>query len=201
MPFLKTRHGRWRGLGTVATPVSGSLVYGSNPIGRAWGGNPPRRIVTVPSPVAGSGILTNPASPIRMQPCPAWGCNGPQTPINWYGGPGTASPGGGGSSSNGNALAIAQALLATNPGLLTQAQWTLLQQAGLVAGTLPYGSAGQVTTSDIANPSTVAATPAPTSSVDIGAALNTDYAGMPLWAWLGAGLGAYFLFNRQGGRR
>jgi hypothetical protein len=97
------------------------------------------------------------------------------------------------------ALAAAQLLLQTNPGALTPLQWQMLQQAGLLAGTLPYSSAGAVTTSNGTTPASTA--PAPSSSIDIGATLNADYAGMPLWAWIAASMGAYFLFFKQGGRR
>ena len=210
--ILRTRRGRR--LGTIATPVSGSLVYSSNPVSTL------RR----PVPVRSSPVPTVPS-----QICPPWGCNGPQnwyglapgsqpsapasSPQNWYGPPS--------SSMSGQSLATAQALLQTNPGLLTAAQWQLLQQAGLVANTLPYSSAPQVTptypssvSAGVNDPNCLAAGmtggPYPNCTAgaavaaapfDISTALSTDYAGLPLYLWLGGGLAAYLLFFRQRGRR
>ncbi len=90
----------------------------------------------------------------------------------------------------------------------------MLQAAGLVAGTLPYASAGQVVppggstssnsgidpTTGVAYSTELAAAQAGGSSVDIGAALSTTYAGLPLYLWLGGALGAYFILGRQGRR-
>lgn len=179
MPYLK-RRGR---LGTIATGVNGSLVYGSNPVGTS------RAMRPVANPIR--HILPPTTSTNVPVTRPVWGSDPPR-----YNGPISNMSNGYGTQ---GALAAAQLLLQTNPGALTPLQWQMLQQAGLLAGTLPYSSAGAVTTSNGTTPASTA--PAPSSSIDIGATLNADYAGMPLWAWIAASMGAYFLFFKQGGRR
>ncbi len=248
---------RRRGMGVVSTPVNGTLVFGSNPVGgpipvrRIWGGSPARPV--------------GPAYPVSSLPpsqiCPAWGCGG--TPVNpvgpaylqttgpvgpitpvydqppnysgsgspYYSGgyPGYGGYGSGGQNNsqlNAQALAVAQALLATNPSLLTQQQYTMLQQAGLVAGTLPYSSVSQITpatpvstvASAVNDPNCVAAgctggpypnctcaatatSGAATATSGIGATLSETFAGLPLYLWLIIGGGAAFMFSRSGGRR
>lgn len=228
----KSFRGLRRGLGTVSTPVGGSLVFGSNPIATPisrWGGNPVRAL-----PITGSGRI-----------CPAWGCDGPEKTINtpyqpispgsgWQSGSGSYSGGGyggrskynGGGYGNGSgwnatsasygsqptsqALQVAQALLASNPSLLTQEQFTLLQQAGLISTSLPYSSVSQITptagtaisTASSSDASELAAAQAGTSSSsDIGSTLSATYAGLPLYLWLLIGGGAAFLFMGRSGRR
>ena len=215
----KNRRGLRRGLGTVSTPVAGTLVFGSNPI-RQWGGSPPRAIgfrppwYLGPTPVQPVG----PARPINppvvnpSQPAP-WS---PPWQNGGYGGgngwSATGSPYD--SQPSSNSLATAQALLASNPSLLTPQQWSQLQAAGLVAGTLPYSSAGLVTPtagtsvdSSAIDPATgvayateLAAAQAGTSSTDIGTTLSQTVLGLPLYLWLVIGGGAVLLMNR-GGRR
>ncbi len=253
MYLITTRRGlalsrrRARGLGTISTPVGGSLVYGANtiPINRwptRWGGNPaPVRPVGPAYPV-GSGY----GSPNEI--CPAWGCNGPQpSPITGFPpalpvgpaypvsptGPITPpyepwNPGGGTwipwnaqpDQSSAQALAVAQNLLATNPSLLSQQQFAMLQAAGLVAGTLPYSSVSQITpttpalptlSTGINDPNCVAAgctggpypncTCATAAPTDIGTTLSQTVAGLPLYLWLIIGGGAAFMFSRSSGRR
>ena len=121
---------------------------------------------------------------------------------------------------NSQALAAAQALLATNPSLLSQQQFQMLQAAGLVSNTLPYSSVSQITpttpltssTAAVNDPNCVAAgctggpypncvCPATTSSTDIGTVLSTTYAGLPLYLWLAIGGGALFFLTQKSGRR
>ena len=119
-----------RGMGTVSTMVGNSLVYGSSPtygsarapiIRSGWGrGIPPGVVMWGPSP---------PVSVTQNYP-PAWLTAGPS---------GIAAPAPGNLT-----LAQLQNLLNTNPGSLTPAQWQTLQAAGMVSGTVPYSSAGQV---------------------------------------------------------
>jgi hypothetical protein len=211
------RQRRRGGLGTIATPVAGSLVLSSNPIGRSVA--PIRNIfphgvieapvVNPPAPVWGS----NPPGPAWPSPLPwqSGGANGP----GWQGNPTwTAAGSPYGSQPTSQSLAVAQALLATNPGLLSQSQWTLLQQAGLVSSTLPYSSAGLVTptagssvaSSSAIDPATgvpyateLAAAQAGSTSTDLGTTLSADYGGLPLYAWLaGGGLLVYVLTGRKG---
>lgn len=204
------------GLGTVATQVNGSIVLSSDPVRRSA----PVRAIGPAYPVRRAPVTTMP-SPGRPTGwgggstiTPAWGNNGPST---WSAGnsPFGSSP----TNPTGSSLATAQALLQTNPGLLNQTQWQILQAAGLVASTVPYGSASQIntplsTTPVPANdPQCLAlgmtggpypnCTPAATatSSFDIGTMLSTAYLGLPLYVWLAGGAGAYLLLGHKGGRR
>ena len=116
---------------------------------------------------------------------------------------------------NSQALAAAQALLATNPSLLTQQQFQMLQQAGLVSNTLPYSSVSSITptsstgstTSTTNDPNCVAAgctggpypnctCAAAAATSDISTTLDTTYAGLPLYLWLIIGAGGVFLFTK-----
>jgi hypothetical protein len=237
--------GRARRLGLVSTAVNGSLVYGSSPITRVWGGNPPRATnpVAITGPISAPVRPIGPATPVSTTPpysqMPA---NGPYYPgsgsyyppssgqygssssngsSGWQGGwRGSQSGQSSSSQTNAQALATAQALLATNPSLLTQAQFTMLQQAGLVSATLPYSSVSQITattpasttasTTNDANCVAAGCTGGPypnctcaaaSTSTDIGTMLGTTYAGLPLYLWLIIGGGAAYLFSRSGGRR
>jgi hypothetical protein len=206
---LRQRAKNW--LGTVATEVNGSMILSSNPVGAA-----PHTITRVlpaqftVTPMRNIGpVWQNTPAPVATPVGPAW----PVSPVSqpWSAG---GSPYG--SQPSSTSLAVAQALLATNPGLLTQAQWTLLQQAGLVASTVPYSSAGlvnanaatSVDSSSAIDPATgvpyateLAAAQAGTSS-DLGTTLDTTYGGLPLYMWLGVGVIGYLLFaNRPSGRR
>ncbi len=121
----------------------------------------------------------------------------------------------GGSSSQNNAAALqtALSLYQTSPSSLTQAQWTLLQQNGYIASTLPYSSASQIatpgstaaTSTDTTNdPLCVAAGmtggpyPNCTAIASAASAFTTDYYGLPLWGWLAGGAVALYMFR---GRR
>jgi hypothetical protein len=231
--FLRTKNQRGlrRGLGTVSTPVAGTIVFGSNPISRVWGGNPLRSgPFPVSSPTRPPGYLgpinvrpvgpAYPVSPIAnpTQPAPwtpPWQSGGYGGGGNGYSSPWSAAGSPYGSQPSSNSLATAQALLASNPSLLTPQQWSQLQAAGLVAGTLPYSSAGLVTTtagtsvdSSAIDPATgipyateLAAAQAGTSSTDIGTTLSETVLGLPLYLWLVIGGGAVLLMSRSGGRR
>lgn len=207
------------GLGTVATQVNGSIVVSSDPVRRSA---PVRAIGPArPTRPTNGTVTTMPyGRPTRQwagesQITPAWGNNGPST---WSAGnsPFGSSP----TNPTGSSLATAQALLQTNPGLLNQTQWQMLQAAGLVASTVPYGSASQIntplnTTPVAANdpqclalgmtggpyPNCTPAAAAATSTFDIGTMLSTAYLGLPLYVWLAGGVGAYLLLGHKGGRR
>jgi hypothetical protein len=226
-----------RGLGTIATAVNGSMILSSNPVGPTFGSKPLRHVAPtlVPSPT----IPTWGSNP----PGPVWSGSGStgtwQTGgqgwqsggQGWQANPGNG--GGGGWSAGGSvygssplnpsgastqALAAAQILLQTNPGLLTQQQFTLLQQAGLVSNTIPYSEVSQITptssalttsTATVNDPNCVAAgctggpypncTCAAAASSDLGTTLSTDYAGVPLYGWLAGG--GLLLFMFMGKRR
>jgi hypothetical protein len=218
------RVARNRGLGTVSTPVAGSLVFSSNPVGNSFLRRPahgwPVSAVPVAAPISTPIVGPaypvwggNPPGPASPSPLPwqSGGANGP----GWQGNPTwTAAGSPYGSQPTSQSLAVAQALLATNPGLLSQSQWTLLQQAGLVSSTLPYSSAGLVTptagssvaSSSAIDPATgvpyateLAAAQAGSTSTDLGTTLSADYGGLPLYAWLaGGGLLVYMLMGRKG---
>ena len=217
--FITTR--RRGGLGTVATQVGNSLVYSSDPVARAapvrgtiaYPGGSRRAPSTNTSTVqTGRGSVWGGGSGIA----PAWGGQGPST---WSAG---SSPYGSTAQNptNSQALAAAQALLATNPSLLSQQQFQMLQAAGLVSNTLPYSSVSQITpttpltssTAAVNDPNCVAAgctggpypncvCPATASSTDIGTVLSTTYAGLPLYLWLAIGGGALFFLTQKSGRR
>ena len=187
---------RLRGLGTVATQVGNSLVYSSNPVAVS---NLRRAIPVV------LGVRSN------MGPIQAPWRGSPPRYGGWTAGdsPYGSTP----QNPTGVSLATAQALLQSNPSLLTSAQWQQLQQAGLVANTVPYSSASQVpSTSSAIDPATGVpyatelataqagtAAAAPTTGTDIGTMLGTTYAGLPLYLWLliGGG-GAYFMSQKRG---
>ncbi len=200
-------------MGTISTQVGQSLVYGSNPVS-----NLRRPISTIPI----NRWPVNPQPPIRIGPAypiypisylPPWANPSPQPmPIvnpAWDYANGPTGPSG--STGPTGSLSVAQALLQSNPSLLTPAQWQQLQQAGLVAGTVPYSSAGQVPGSSSAiDPATgqtyaselaaaqAGALAAPATGTDIGSVLSTTYAGLPLYLWLIIGGGGFFLLSKRG---
>lgn len=222
-----------RGLGTISTQVGQSLVFSPNPVGQAAPTRtaPVRGFIVQPSAVHNNLVMASPISSIRRY-IPVTGPIA-TTPIQ-VGGPypvygGGAPPGwtaGGspyGSSplnpTNSQALAAAQALLATNPSFLTPQQFAMLQAAGLVSNTLPYSSVSQITptngiapalASTVNDPNCIAAGctggPYPnctcaataTSSTDIGTMLDTTYAGLPLYLWLIVGGGGLYLMTKKG---
>ena len=228
--FITTRRrgglGRWRGrgMGTVATQVGNSLVYSSDPVqARSHISAPVRAIgpARAPTSTATNGTSVGPV-PVRTPVwgggsgiAPAWGSQGPSTwsAANSPYGSTVQNP------TNSQALAAAQALLATNPSLLSPQQFQMLQAVGLVSNTLPYSSVSQITpttpvatTATTNDPNCVAAgctggpypncvCPATTSSTDIGTVLSTTYAGLPLYLWLAIGGGALFFLTQKSGRR
>lgn len=232
-PWHRARHrhhGKRHGLGLVSTSVgqTPTLVFSSSPIAGtvapirnilsrataapvsvtiqpAWGSNPPRNIlapiVNPSSPTSqGSGWQSGGNGGWNAQSNP-WGST-PQNP------------------NNSQALAAAQALLQTNPSLLTQQQFTMLQQAGLVSNTLPYSSVSNINpTSPLTGSTAVSATavndpncvaagctggPYPnctcpaTATSDIGTTLSETVAGLPLYLWLLIGGGGILLLTRKG---
>jgi hypothetical protein len=244
---------RGRGLGTVASNVGTSLVFGSNPIARTPIGRPVRAYPLGPTaPI--TPVSTSPTSPVPANPYQPWS-NSPTGPIanpgpfQFGGSPGSGGRGGGswqqggqswqsggqgwqsgqgwsatsspyGSTpqnpNNSQALAAAQALLSTNPGLLSPQQFSMLQAAGLISSDLPYSEVSSISptasvssstlSSGVNDPNCVAAgctggpypdctcPAAASSSMD----LSTEYAGVPLYAWLiGGALGVYLIAKRR----
>lgn len=208
------------GLGTIATQVGNALVASSDPVGRA---NVRTAVIIpvrgIPARPVGSGYF-GPA-PVPPAPTTQWGVTPPMAYSPWTAGnsPYGSSP----LSPTGASLATAQALLQSNPSLLTQAQWTQLQQAGLVANTVPYGSASQIPSSTSAiDPATgvpyateLAAAQSAAGAIDpatgvpysqevgassIGTTLDATYAGLPLYLWLIIGAGGLYLFTSRRGR-
>jgi hypothetical protein len=191
---IKRRRVTRRGLGTVSTQVAGSLVFGSDPVART--GIPAR-------------------SPISNLRYPAWGVDYIATPRQWIpvarpiGPTGILTPAPGTISPGLDPLTLAQQTLQNNPSALTATQWQLLQNAGLVPGTLPYSSASLVGsgTSTAIDPATgipysqEVASAAPASTFDISAALQNTYAGLPLFVWLLIAGGGYFFLSGGKGRR
>jgi hypothetical protein len=104
--------------------------------GRSTGGKvAPKKPLPAPkSPVSTKPVTTKPKAPTIMPLAPVVISSTPKTPAApvVIGSPQTA-------------LQAAQALLATNPGALTQAQFALLQQAGDISSNLPYSEAGSIT--------------------------------------------------------
>ena len=211
--------GRWRGrgMGLVATPVNGSLVASSDPV---------RGTIRRPAPYRPTPVV--PINSVQPQPIvsPLWGSNpiSSRMPVQTPGWSAGSSPYGSTpqNPTNSQALAAAQALLATNPSLLSPQQFQMLQAAGLVSNTLPYASVSQITpstpiTSPLSTgndpncvamgctggpyPNCTCAAAATTSSFDIGTMLSTAYLGLPLYVWLVGGVGAYLLLGHKGGRR
>lgn len=85
----------------------------------------------------------------------------------------------------------------SNPSLLTQQQFNMLQAAGLISGTLPYSSVSQIG-SPLTNSST--AVPDPTATVSSGTDISSVFSAIPLWGWVAAGGLAIFLFSGKRGR-
>lgn len=221
-----------RRLGIVSTPVGTSLVFSSSPIARTVA---PIRNVLIPATVAtpvtirptwGSNPPRNVISPVVN---PSWPQFGPTSPSGWQTGQNGSGYGSWNAQgnpygstpqnpNNSQALAAAQALLATNPSLLTQSQFTMLQQAGLVSNTLPYSSVSNITpttpltsattatTSAVNDPNCVAAgctggpypncTCAASATSSIGDTLSETVGGLPLYLWI-AGAGLAFLLLRK----
>lgn len=206
-----------RGLGTIATPVAGSMILSSNPVGPSGG---------IADPRGGGWNYQRRFGPPNMGPtgvrqmCPAWGCGGPSVWQTGGGGGGGWTAGGSPYGStplnpNPTALATAQALLQTNPSLLTPAQWQLLTSAGLVASTVPYSSASQIGTSGSGAIDPLTGVPysqelAAAQAGTIGTTTTTSWftdptqeviSGIPNWALLVAGGVGVYMFTRPAGRR
>jgi hypothetical protein len=227
--FVAQRRGKkrgLRGLGTISTPVGTSLVFSSNPIART--ATPVRGTIAYPTRQPGSVT-------------PVWGAYPPRAIMP--NGPGGIGPGAGAGSwaasqygggwsaannpygstpqnpQNSQALAAAQALLASNPSLLTPQQFAMLQAAGLVSNTLPFSSASQIPSayasasavSTVNDQNCIAAgctggpypnctCAAAASSTDIGTMLDTTYGGLPLYLWLLIAGGGLFLLTSKRGR-
>jgi hypothetical protein len=131
--------------------------------------------------------------------------------------PSPAPPGG---SISGLTLQQLLQIYNTNPSALTAAQWTELQQAGVIPSTLPYSSASLLPTSGSAvaagNPLSSAGSdpqclalgmaggPYPNCSPATAAVptdfFSTQYGPLTGLEWVLVGGGAYFLFFRKKGR-
>jgi len=237
------------GLGLVSTSVgqTPTLVFSSSPITRGTirsrvqvAPTPigPTYPVSAPSggnpPTAGSGsVYGNPGGSggwswsggggiagfqRRNQGNQNWQQGGGQSGSNWnaQSNPYGSTPQ---NPNNSQALAAAQALLQTNPSLLTSYQFQLLQQAGLVSNTLPYSSVSNInpttplTGSAAASANdpncvaagctggpypncTCAAAAAPAS--DIGTTLSQSIGGLPLYLWLVIAGGGFLLLSKRG---
>ena|SRR5271165_771455 len=228
----RTWRGRARqrgGLGLVSTSVgrTPTLVFSSSPITAPRSVGPARPVIgwrtPVSTPIAPSP--TGPAYPVSG----GWQQFGPGGvgPQGWQsgrnGGSWNAQSNPYGSTpqnpNNSQALAAAQALLATNPSLLTSQQFQMLQQAGLVSNTLPYSSVSNInpttplTGSAAASANdpncvaagctggpypncTCAAAAAPAS--DIGTTLSQSIGGLPLYLWLVIAGGGFLLLSKRG---
>jgi hypothetical protein len=222
------------GLGTIATVVGGSLVSSSNPIARASG----LPVRSLPIRVVGP-VVANPAQPQPWGGNPpsstqsaGWKRrnrnNNGSGSSNWQGGgwnnqysggvsqgawSATSSPYGSSPTNpnNSQALAAAQALLQTNPSLLSPQQFQMLQQAGLVSNTLPYSSVSQIAASGATSADSSSAIDPSTgvpyatelaeaeagSTSSVGTDLSTTYAGLPLYLWLGGGALLFVLLSRK----
>jgi len=203
--ILTQRRGRRR-LGIVSTMVNGGLTYGSPAIPRAntiTAIRPvgPARPVNTFSP----GLPINPPgyanNPIGFNPTPYQGQ--PIGPSSGYGGSqyiGASNP------TSQNNLAQLTLLYQANPSSLTAQQWSQLQAAGVISPTVPYSNASLVNpnsssySSELAAEEAAAAAAATTSTTTTAATpglsttLETDYSGIPLYAWLGGGVLLIYLF-------
>lgn len=214
--FVAQRRGKTRGLrglGTISTPVGTSLVYGSNPISQRA---PVRGTIAYPTRLPRNGTSTTWGGNPPIAIFPVWGVDYQgswSAPNNPYGST-PLNP------QNSQALAAAQALLATNPSLLSSQQFAMLQAAGLVSNTLPYASVSQIQASTPLTSSALATVNDPqcaaagctggpypqctcaaaAAGTDIGSMLQTSYGGLPLYLWLIIGGGGLYLFTSKRGR-
>jgi len=243
MYITRGRKGRGgRGLGLVSTQVGNSLVFGSSPITRGgFGANPPRRIITTPiapiqSPIVGpvsgqwSGVRGNGnggrTRVKRRQRSSSsgwqqnqWG----QSSAGWQNGGGSGwGVNNQNSQSSSQALEQAVVLYQTNPALLTQQQFTLLQNAGYISTTVPYSSVGTLTpygssssaltSSSVAaeeaagtynDPNCVAAGctggpyPNCTCAASASSSLSESVGGFPLYVWLIGGVGLILILKKR----
>lgn len=93
----------------------------------------------------------------------------------------------------------------SNPAMLTQAQWTTLQNAGIIASTLPYSSASSLApgaglpgaaASSSSGPYTP--TVSPDMSGGVSDFFSNQYGPLTGLEWIGVAAAAYFLFMRKG---
>jgi hypothetical protein len=197
----------------------------SSPISPAWGVYPPLVGPVGPVPVTTSPWWSTPpqlpgagSGPVQAPwgGNPSWGGAPPWTAGNSPYGSSPLSPYGssgyGSSQSNAQALATAQALLATNPSLLSPQQYQLLVQAGLISSSTPYSSLSQIAptvgtasldTSNAIDPTTgvpyateLAEAEAGGTSA-MGTTLSTEYGGIPLWGWLIGGGGLVIILMKR----
>jgi len=122
---------------------------------------------------------------------------------------------------NAQALEAAQLLLQSNPSLLSQQQFNLLQQAGLIPSTISYSQIGQLSPTGGAQAidpntglpyatelaeaqsagATTAATASPTSSIGSILTQPDPILGLPIWLDLVVGGGLFFILSGSGGGR
>jgi|GEM_PF-2894832 len=202
-----TYQGTQGGYRLVAQPYSTPSAPSPSPASIANPSLPPAPLPIYGRPssgpiIAGTGTLNNQTGQATFAPVGFWA---QFTQSSSYVPP----------MSSTSALAQAQATLQSNPGALTQAQWTLLQQNGIIASTLPYSSASQVATSSAPvsapvstdDPLCVAAGmtggpyPNCTAAVSATSFLSTAYYGFPLWMWLAGGAVGLYAFSGSKGRR
>jgi hypothetical protein len=191
-------------------PIAPVAFPGGNPTnpwgGGAWG-NPP---VSGPVPVTLPGGSVSPNGGGWQAP---WGGRG------GYGGQynegGSWNPSNPNNPTSANNLAQLTLQYQTNPSSLTEQQWQQLQAAGVIAGTVPYSNAslvsgsgtgaidpntGQPYATELAAAEAAAAggTTAAVAGTGLSTDLSTEYAGIPLYLWLGGGA---LLFVLMSGKR
>ena len=121
---------RRRGMGIVALPVNGSMIYGDPVSGQVAS----RSAVATPifraiGPGRAQPIYNTPnIPPTPSYPQPIYGGSYYQT-------------GASNNPSSANNLALLTQQYYSNPASLTQAQWNQLQAAGVIPGTTPYADA------------------------------------------------------------
>jgi hypothetical protein len=209
---------RRRTLG-LSTMVRGGLTYGSAVVPssrgvmvgqpRQWGGGV----------AAGGGYAT---APIQLGPMMPYDSSYPGLSTGYrstYGGSGSY---GSGSSANNpssqNNLALLAEQYNSNPSSLTPQQWSQLQAAGVIPGTVPYsnsqyvnpsGSSSALSASGAIDPLTgvpyaseVAAAAVPATSSFLGTDPTTGATtilGID-WYWLAGGLALVYMFTMKKGR-
>jgi hypothetical protein len=198
---------RRRGMGIVALPVNGSLIYG-DPVSGAARSAVAEPVFRAIGPARVEPIFNTPSV---VPPTPSY----PQ-PI--YGGSYYNYGGASNNPSSANNLALLTQQYYSNPSSLTQAQWSQLQAAGVIPGTAPYADAayanpassissssaidpatGQTYASELAAAQAAAAaeTTTPSSSSVIGTDPTngaTTIFGVD-WYWLAGGLVLLYVFT------
>ena len=192
-----------RGLGTLAVPVSGGMIYGSDVVARTGTRYPIVRPTGMP--ISNMGPIGGSPWPTTYSPVWGAGYQPPRTyPMN-----------------NGTNLAQLQALAQSNPAALTPSQVQQLQAAGTLPGTLPAANSslistgsgaidpatGQTYASELASAQATLATATTPTTNPLSAVIGTDPTtgattvfGVD-WYWLaGAAVAAYVLLGRRGRR-